>query len=60
MNIEILEKYVLAQNKKDVLKEVTPFTDQYYFLELLESIRVEDDLKALEKKVDGFINNTKM
>lgn len=39
MNIEILEKYVLAENKKDVLKEVTPFTDLYYFLELLEDIR---------------------
>ena len=59
INIEILEKFVLADNKKEVLKEVTPFTDQYYFLELIEEIRSEENLEKIEQKVQKFIDNKK-
>ena len=45
MNItNVLEKYILNNNKEIDLTGVTPYTEEYYFLDLMKEMKNQDDL----------------
>jgi hypothetical protein len=52
---QLLEKFILSKQKRDVLKEVTPHTTLYNFLELFILLHSPDQsTKSLQDKFESF------
>ena len=44
ISINVLEKYFLKNNGKFDLYTATPYSEEYYYLELMELMKTEKDL----------------
>jgi hypothetical protein len=52
---QLLERFILSENKQDVLKEVTPHTNLHRFLELFIALNTPgQSTQALEEKFKAF------
>lgn len=60
LSTSLLEKFIIAKDKKDILKEVTPFSNLYKFLEIMIAFHSKDPLSAnLENLIKDFIKTSK-
>lgn len=57
--LEILEKLVFSEDKRSVLKELTPHTEQALFVELLVDLHEGKQGAEVEKKVKEFIDSSR-
>ena len=59
LNIETLEKFVFANNRQKALSELTPYSNEYYFVELHEKLNTHPEVYSLKKEVEIFTQNHK-
>ena len=57
INLEILERYVLNEDKSKALELVTPFTEQFYYIQLMTDLNNTTELNLLKERVDEFYKN---
>ena len=49
MSINVLEKYILESNGKIDLDNVTPYSEEYYYLELIQLMKDQEDLSKVDE-----------
>jgi hypothetical protein len=58
LNITQLEKYILAEDKTEALKEIPPYTANFYFLEILNEFqRPSKSPEEFDKMLAHFVDN---
>ena len=48
ISINVLEKYILENSGKIDLDSVTPYSEEYYYLELMQLMKTEEDLSKVD------------
>ena len=59
ISINVLEKYFLKNNGKFDLYTATPYSEEYYYLELMELMKTEKDLSQTDQQLENFASNNR-
>lgn len=52
-----IESYVLAENKEESLKSLTPYTENFYYVEIVGLLQQKAQSAELEAKIEAFLSN---
>ena len=59
ISINVLEKYILENSGKIDLDSVTPYSEEYYYLELMQLMKTEEDLSKVDQQLQNFVSNNR-
>ena len=59
ISINVLEKYILENSGNIDLDSVTPYSEEYYYLELMQLMKTEEDLSKVDQQLQNFVSNNR-